>query len=110
MKQVKQDYFIYIEKLKELTQTKQIFETYPPLSKEDVQQLNKNVRIEHVWSSAAIEGNTMSKYETAVLLEGGLGATIHGKTLKETLEIIDLNDAYNYMMELATKKQPLTTT
>ncbi|WP_258231781.1 hypothetical protein [Bombilactobacillus bombi] len=52
----------------------------------------------------------MSKYETAVLLEGGLGATIHGKTLKETLEIIDLNDAYNYMMELATKKQPLTTT
>ena len=100
----------YDERLQKITQKKQQLDTFRPLSADEVAELEKNVRIEHVWSSAAIEGNTMSKYETAALLEGGLGATIHGKTLKETLEIIDLNDAYNYMMDLATQKQPLTTT
>ncbi|MBA1393100.1 Fic family protein, partial [Lactobacillus sp. XV13L] len=61
-----------------------------------------------IWSSVAIEGNTLDKYETAVLLERGLKGNLHGKTLKESLEILDLNEAYNYMMSLAIKKKSIT--
>lgn len=82
-------------------------DTYRPLSPLEIKQLEKNIRIEHVWSSAAIEGNTMTEAETAAIIDGGLGATIHGKTIKETLEIVDLNEAYTYMKDLATKKEPI---
>lgn len=99
----------YNDKLKELTALKEKMNQYRPLSAADIKQLEKNVRIEHVWSSAAIEGNTLSKYETAAILDSGIGATIHGKTIKETLEIINLNEAYSYMQELAIQKLPLQT-
>ncbi|WEV44207.1 hypothetical protein OZX56_02985 [Lactobacillus sp. ESL0684] len=74
----------------------------------EIKRLEKNIRIEHVWSSAAIEGNTLSENETAAIIDSGIGATIHGKTIKETLEILDLNQAYNYMEDLATQKQEIT--
>ncbi|UQS82173.1 Fic family protein [Bombilactobacillus folatiphilus] len=99
----------YEAKLTELTQLKDKMNQYRPLPPTEVKQLEKNIRIEHVWSSAAIEGNTFNKYETAAIINSGLGATIHGKTIRETLEIIDLNEAYGYMQELATEKRPLQT-
>lgn len=97
----------YEHKLATITNLKTKMDTYRPLSPLEVKQLEQNIRIEHVWSSAAIEGNTMTEAETAEILNGGLGATIHGKTIKETLEIINLNEAYSYMQDLATKKQPI---
>lgn len=42
---------------------------------------------------AAIEGYMMTESKTAEILNDGLGATIHGKTTKETLEIINFNEA-----------------
>ncbi|BDR59625.1 hypothetical protein [Xylocopilactobacillus apicola] len=92
----------------ELTKLKIRLDTFRPLSRAEVIQLEKNVRIEHVWSSAALEGNTLSRSETASIVESGLGATIHGKTIRVTLEILDLNEAYSYMQDLADRKQPLT--
>ena len=97
----------YGQKLAALANLKNKMDTYRPLSPLEVKQLEQNIRIKHVWSSAAIEGNTMTEAETAEILNGGLGATIHGKTIKETLEIINLNEAYDYMQDLATKKQPI---
>ena len=97
----------YGQKLAVITNLKNKMDTYRPLSPLEVKQLEQNIRIEHVWSSAAIEGNTMTEAETAEILNGGLGATIHGKTIKETLEIINLNEAYDYMQNLAIKKQPI---
>ena len=42
--------------------------------------LEQNIRIEQVWSSAVIESCTMIESETVEILNGRLGATIHGKT------------------------------
>ncbi|MDF7683788.1 Fic family protein [Lactobacillus sp. ESL0679] len=97
----------YQDQLKQITKLKETMDTYRPLSPLEIKRLEKNIRIEHVWSSAAIEGNTLSKNETAAIIDSGIGATIHGKTIKETLEIINLSQAYTYMKDLATKKQPI---
>lgn len=51
--------------------------------------LDKDTRIEHVWSSNAIEGSTLNKYETASILNKGM--TVHGELVKDVLAAIDLN-------------------
>lgn len=79
---------------------------YRPLDREQVKALEQDTRIEHVWSSNAIEGSSLSKYETASILNKGM--TVHGEAVKDVLAAIDLNDAYDYMMDLASKKQALT--
>ncbi|KRM05891.1 death-on-curing family protein [Lactobacillus kitasatonis DSM 16761 = JCM 1039] len=33
--------------------------------------------------------------------------TVHGESVKDVLAAIDLNEAYDYMMDLASRKQPL---
>lgn len=92
--------------LDELTRLKKQMDEYRPLSKIQVRQLEASIRYEHVWSSNAIEGNTLNEYETTSILETGL--TVHGKPIKDVLETLDLNVAYNYMQDLAAHKQPLT--
>lgn len=47
------------------------------MSKEEAESIEKYKKYDHIWSSNAIEGSSLSKYETAALLETGL--TIHGK-------------------------------
>lgn len=79
---------------------------YRPLDKEQIRALEQDTRIEHVWSSNAIEGSTLDKYETASILNNGM--TVHGEAVKDVLAAIDLNEAYDYMMDLASRKQPLT--
>lgn len=95
-------------RLKILTELHKEMNSYRPLSKKQVALLDKNVRIEHVWSSNAIEGSSLSRYETASILNTGM--TVHGASLKDTMAAVDLNEAYDYMMDLASKRQPLTTT
>lgn len=84
----------------------QINNYHPSLDQEQIEALNLDTRIEHVWSSNAIEGSTLNKYETASILNKGM--TVHGEPVKDVLAAIDLNEAYDYMMDLASRKQPLT--
>lgn len=91
---------------KKLTNLLNKMNKYRPLDREQVKALEQETRIEHVWSSNAIEGSTLSKYETASILNKGI--TVHGEAVKDVLAAIDLNEAYDYMMDLASKKQPLT--
>lgn len=95
------------EKFNLLTKLHSEMNQYRPLSKKQVEQLDANVRIEHVWSSNAIEGSTLNRYETASILNTGM--TVHGASLRDTMAAVDLNEAYDYMMDLASRKQPLTT-
>lgn len=83
-------------------------DSYRPLSKAQVEQLEKNVRIEHVWSSNAIEGSSLSRYETASIIDTGM--TIHGVPLRDAMAAVDLNQAYDYMMNLASQRQPINIT
>ncbi|MFC6170636.1 Fic family protein [Loigolactobacillus jiayinensis] len=96
------------ELLVTITKLKTQIDHYRPLSKAQVIQLEKNIRIEHVWSSSTIEGNQLNQFETASILNKGL--TIHGAAVKDILEVLDLNQAYEYMLDLAKRQQPLTQT
>lgn len=78
--------------------------SYRPLDKEQVRALEQDTRIEHVWSSNVIKGSTLNKYETASILNKGM--TVYGESVKDVLAAIDLNEAYDYMMDLASRKQP----
>ncbi|MCH3990332.1 MAG: Fic family protein [Lactobacillus sp.] len=90
-----------------LTELKNEIDTYRPLDQEQVRQLEQNIRIEHVWSSNAIEGSKLTRYETEAILQYGM--TVHKESVSDVLNAIDLNEAYDYMMDLASRQQPLTT-
>lgn len=74
-----------------------------PLSRETVLSLKGYYKIGLTWSSNAIEGNTLTESETKVVIEDGL--TIGGKPLRDHLEAQGHSEAFEYMLELAGKKE-----
>ena len=62
--------------------------------------------LELTYTSNAIEGNTLSAAETALVIEQGI--TIGGKPLKDHLEAIDHYEAIGYVRALARRETPLT--
>ena len=98
----------YTDQLKRLTGMKEEMNHYRPLDPKQVRLLEQSVRVEHVWSSNAIEGSTLTRSETASIINKGM--TIHGKSVKETLEAIDLAEAYDYVAELVRTQTPLSET
>ena len=62
--------------------------------------------LELTYTSNAIEGNTLSAAETALVIEQGI--TIGGKPLKDHLEAIDHYEAIRYVRALARRGTPLT--
>ena len=62
--------------------------------------------LELTYTSNAIEGNTLSAAETALVIEHGV--TIGGKPLKDHLEALDHFDALRYLRVLARATAPLT--
>jgi Fic family protein len=62
--------------------------------------------IELTYTSNAIEGNTLTRSETMLVIEQGI--TIGGKPLKDHLEAIDHHDAILYVREIAGHGAPLT--
>ncbi len=67
----------------------------PALTKE----LNDWYRVELAYSSNALEGNNLTKSETALVIEKGV--TSGGKTLKEHLEATNHAYAFNYALTVA---------
>ena len=61
--------------------------------------------LELTYTSNAIEGNTLSAAETALVIEQGI--TIGGKPLKDHLEAIDHYAAIGYVRALARRGTPL---
>lgn len=92
--------------LKQATAKRDEMNKYRPLSKQQAELLEQDIKIEHVWSSNAIEGSSLSRYETASIIDTGM--TVHQVPIKDVLAAIDLTQAYDYMMDLAANKQPLT--
>ena len=73
-----------------------------PLPPEAVASLAAWFRVELTYSSNAIEGNTLSRAETAVVLEKGI--TVAGKPLKDHLEATNHAAAYDWITSLVKKK------
>lgn len=77
-----------------------------PLNHAELQRLHEEFMIENTYDSNAIEGNTLTLQETALILQNGI--TIAEKPLRDHLEAIGHKDAFFYVMELADHKEPLT--
>ena len=77
-----------------------------PLNEAELKRLREEFMIENTYNSNAIEGNTLTLKETALILQQGI--TIEGKHIREHLEAIGHKDAFYYMIELADAKNQLT--
>jgi len=67
-----------------LTEKKQALDDFRPLPDTLVRNLDEWFRVELTYTSNAIEGNTLTRRETALVVEKGL--TVGGKSLIEHLE------------------------
>ncbi len=89
--------------LKILTEKKRQLDKYRPLPPELIKNLEEWLKVELTYSSNAIEGNTLSRLETAEVIERGVTAVISGKPLQDQLEAINHAQAVDYIKELSTK-------
>lgn len=71
-----------------------------PLTQGEVERLREEFLIDFTYNSNAIEGNTLTLKETALVLEG---MTIDQKPLKDHLEAVGHRDAFLYVQDIATK-------
>ena len=93
------------EALKRIDEKKQKLDVVRPLPPELVKNLQEWFAIEFTYTSNAIEGNTLSLSETALVVEKGI--TIAGKTVREHLEAINHAEAIDFIIELARKKRQI---
>ncbi|WP_434309333.1 Fic family protein [Hominifimenecus sp. rT4P-3] len=76
-----------------------------PLTEGEVERLREEFMVEFTYNSNAIEGNTLTLKETAMVLEG---MTIDQKPMKDHLEAVGHRDAFMYVQDIATKGIDLT--
>lgn len=86
------------EKLQQVDKLKGWLDSFRPLPSNVVAELKKLYDVKFTYNSNAIEGNTLTQSETALVLETGI--TIGGKTLREHLEVIGHKDAIDYIETL----------
>jgi excisionase family DNA binding protein len=89
--------------LDQLTAKKQKLDTYKPIPEELIKNLEEWFRIELTYTSNAIEGNTLTRQETALVVDEGI--TVQGKSLEEHLEAINLAKAFDFIRTLTTKNK-----
>lgn len=72
-----------------------------PLTQAELKRLQDEFLIEFTYNSNAIEGNSLTLRETALVLEG---ITIDKKPLKDHLEVVGHKDAFLYVQDLVSEK------
>lgn len=80
-----------------LIEKKKRLDRYRPLPPDLVKNLEDWYRVELTYTSNAIEGNTLTRRETALVLEKGL--TVGGKSLREHLEAANHAQAIDWVRE-----------
>ena len=88
--------------LGDLTKKKKLLDSFRPLPSALVQNLDNWFRVELTYTSNAIEGNTLTRRETAMVVEKGI--TVGGKTLVEHLEATNHVDALSWVTEQIGRK------
>ena len=76
-----------------------------PLTQGEVERLREEFMVDFTYNSNAIEGNTLTLKETAMVLEG---MTIDQKPLKDHLEAVGHRDAFLYVQEIADNETVIT--
>lgn len=91
--------------LKEIDVKKVKLDGMRPLTAGETQYLRDAFMVDFTYNSNAIEGNTLTLKETAMVLEG---MTIDRKPLKEHLEAVGHRDAFLYIEDIAQNKTKLS--
>jgi Fic family protein len=86
------------DKFERLDRLKAWLDSFRPLPSTVLAEIKKIYDVRFTYNSNAIEGNTLTQSETALVLETGI--TIGGKTLREHLEVIGHKDAIDYIEQL----------
>lgn len=89
--------------LTKLDDKKKRLDSFRPLPQELVKNLDEWFKVELTYTSNAIEGNTLTRAETALVVEKGI--TVKGKSLKEHLEATNHVEALEYVQTLIGKKR-----
>lgn len=87
----------YAEQFARIDALKAELDRRRPLTQGELERLREEFLIEYTYHSNAIEGNTLTLQETALVLEG---ITIDKKPLKDHLEAVGHRDAFLYVQEL----------
>jgi len=90
-------FMVYGMNYEALTQKKKALDGYRPLPDALVQNLDDWFWVELTYTSNAIEGNTLTRRETALVVEKGL--TVGGKSLIEHLEATNHARALDFVKE-----------
>ena len=91
------NFFAHIDGMKEEINKRR------PLTKSELKRLQEEFLIEYTYDSNAIEGNTLTLQETAMVLEG---ITIDKKPLKDHLEAVGHRNAFSFVEQLVKNKVP----
>lgn len=92
--------------LKLIQAKKQQLDQSSALSTVAAKNLDEWMRIELTYASNAIEGNTLSRLETASVIEKNL--TVEGKTIQEHLEAVNHAQAWELVKTIAREKRKIT--
>jgi Fic family protein len=92
--------------LVKLTVLKQKLDKQRPLPSELVKSLQKDYLVKSTYHSNAIEGNTLTIYETKAILEDGI--TIAGKSMREHLEAINHKQAILLTEDIIKNKEDMS--
>jgi len=88
---------------KRILEKKKILDKYRPFPKLILERLHTQTIIEWTYNSNAIEGNTLTLKETALILNQGI--TIKGKSLREHYEATNHKKAIEYLEKLVKDKK-----
>jgi Fic family protein len=94
------------ELLASIAAKKERLDKLRPLSGKALAALEHYQDVELTFTSNAIEGNTLTRVETSIVIEKGI--TVSSKPLKDHLEAVDHYNALRYVRELARQDTALT--
>ncbi len=88
-----------------LSEKKKQLDSYQPIPQELRKNIEEWLKVELTFSSNAIEGNTLTRIETAEVIERGITAVINGKPLKDQIEAINHAKALDFINQLAVTRK-----
>ncbi len=91
--------------LERIGRRKAMLDRRRPLPGHLVKRLREEMRLAHTYNSNAIEGNSLTRQETRLVIEEGI--TIGGKPMREHLEAAGNAEAFDLIFDLAGKDAPM---
>jgi Fic family protein len=91
--------------LSSIAKKKALLDSHRPLDAAALSSLNESFRVEFTHDSTALEGNTLTLGETALVLLQGI--TVGEKPLREHLEVLDNDAAFQHILAIAQDGRPI---